>query len=60
MPVTLPRENYEFWLDPDMREAEPLLDLSRPYSEDEMEAYPVSRFVNRPSNDDERCVESVA
>jgi putative SOS response-associated peptidase YedK len=60
MPVILPPENYEVWLDPDMREAEPLLDLLRPYPDEEMEAYPVSRFVNSPSNDDERCVESVA
>lgn len=60
MPVILPPENYDFWLDPDVREREPLLDLLRPHPEDAMEAYPVSRFVNSPSNDDERCVESVA
>ncbi len=60
MPVILPSEDYELWLDPDMWEAEPLLDLLRPYPDDIMEAYPVSRFVNRPSNDDERCVEPVA
>jgi putative SOS response-associated peptidase YedK len=60
MPVILPPEEYELWLDPDMREAEPLLDLLRPYPENVMEAHPVSRFVNSPSNDDKRCVESVA
>jgi putative SOS response-associated peptidase YedK len=60
MPVILPPETYDLWLDPDMREAEPLLDLLRPYPDDVMEAYSVSRFVNSPSNDDERCVESVA
>lgn len=59
MPVILPSETYDLWLDPDMRETEPLLDLLRPYPEDVMEAYPVSRFVNSPSNDDERCVELV-
>ncbi len=59
MPVILPPENYELWLDPDMGEAEPLLDLLRPYPDDVMVAYPVSRLVNSPSNDDERCVESV-
>ena len=59
MPVILPPENYDLWLDPDMREAEPLLDLLRPHPDNVMEAYPVSRFVNSPSNNDERCVESV-
>jgi len=60
MPVILPPETYDLWLDPDMRETELLLDLLRPYPDDGMEAYPVSRFVNSPSNDDERCIESVA
>jgi putative SOS response-associated peptidase YedK len=60
MPVILPAEEYDLWLDPDMGEAEPLLDLLRPYPDDVMEAYPVSRFVNSPSNDSEQCVESLA
>ncbi len=59
MPVILPAEDYGMWLDPDLQEVELLLDLLRPYPDDEMEAYPVSRFVNSPSNDDERCVEPV-
>jgi putative SOS response-associated peptidase YedK len=60
MPVILPPENYDMWLDPDMREAEPLLDLMRPYREDVMEAYPVSKRVNKPSNDEPSCVEPAA
>ena len=60
MPVILSAEEYDLWLDPDMGEAEPLLDLLRPYPDDVMEAYPVSRFVNSPSNDSEQCVESLA
>lgn len=60
MPVILPPETYDLWLDTDMRDTEPLLDLLRPYPDDVMDAYPVSRFVNSPSNDDKRCVESVA
>ena len=31
-----------------------------PYYSAELEAYPVSRFVNRPYNDDKRYVEPVA
>ena len=32
-------------------------ELLRPYEGDDLEAYPVSRHVNRPVNEDERCVE---
>lgn len=60
MPVILPPEEHGLWLDPDMRELELFLDLLQPYFDDLMEAFPVSRFVNSPSNDDEQCVESVA
>lgn len=59
-PVIVTPENCEVWLDPDMREADWLMPLLVPYPSDEMEAYPVSRFVNKPSSDDERCVEPVA
>jgi putative SOS response-associated peptidase YedK len=34
-----------------MLEAEPLLDLLRPYPDDVMEAYPVSKRVNKPSDE---------
>jgi putative SOS response-associated peptidase YedK len=60
MPVILPPEEYGLWLDPDMGEPEPLLDLLRPYPSDVMEAYPVSRRVNKPSNDEPGCVEPAA
>jgi putative SOS response-associated peptidase YedK len=60
MPVIVAPEHYEVWLDPDVRDTEWLTPLLTPYPADEMEAYPVSRFVNSPSNDDKRCVEPVA
>lgn len=60
MPVILPVEDHDMWLDSSFEEKDPLAELLRPYPADEMEAYPVSRFVNRPGNDDERCVERVA
>ena len=31
-----------------------------PYPSEKMNAYPVSTPVNRPSNDDPRCVEPIA
>ena len=59
MPVILPTGSYDVWLD---READrdELYGLLAPYPEDEMEAYPVSRFVNSPSNNDPRCIEPAA
>ena len=60
MPVILPPEVYEVWLDPDVRETDHLLSLLTPYPPGDMEAYPVSRRVNSPSNNEPSCVESVA
>ena len=60
MPAILPPETYDLWLDPTVREAEQLLSLLIPYPPEDMEAYPVSRRVNNPSNNEPSCVESVA
>ncbi len=60
MPVIVAPENYEIWLDPDLHDANRLTPLPTPYPSEALEAYPVSRFVNSPSNDGERCVESIA
>ena len=60
MPVILPPENYGAWLDPGFEEKEALMDLLRPYPSDRMEAYPVSRRVNRPSNNEPSVVEPAA
>jgi putative SOS response-associated peptidase YedK len=59
MPVILPTGSYDAWLDPEADRDE-LYGLLAPYPEDEMEAYPVSRFVNSPSNNDPRCIEPAA
>ena len=59
MPVIVAPDAYDVWLDP-ASEKDELYGLLAPYPEDEMEAYPVSRFVNSPSNNDERCIEPAA
>lgn len=59
MPVILPPEAYELWLDPDAGTDE-LLSVLAPYPADEMEAHPVSIYVNSPSNEGERCIAPVA
>jgi len=60
MPVILHPEDYELWLDPDFDEKEPLTTLLKPYPAEAMEAYPVSRSVNSPSNNEPSIIESVA
>ncbi|MDQ5826786.1 MAG: SOS response-associated peptidase [Chloroflexota bacterium] len=60
MPVILHPEDYGLWLDPDFDEKEPLTTLLKPYPAEAMEAYPVSRRVNSPSNNEPSCIEAVA
>jgi putative SOS response-associated peptidase YedK len=60
MPVILQPRDYELWLDPGVVRAELLQPLLVPYPAEEMEAYPVSRRVNSPDNDDPRCIEPLA
>src|SRR5512133_1261386 len=51
MPVILPREAYESWLDINPQKPETLQKLLAPYPAAEMTAYPVSTLVNSPAND---------
>lgn len=60
MPVILPQENYAPWLDDSLQDTETLSAMLVSYPAERMEAYPVSRFVNSPANNDERCVAPVA
>jgi len=59
MPVILPRERREAWLDV-TRPVEAALALLRPAPDDALEAYPVSRQVNSPAVNEPRNVEPVA
>ena len=60
MLVILPPENYEVWLDPGFDDREALTALLRSYPSEEMEAYPASRRVNKPSNNEPSVVEPAA
>lgn len=51
MPVIIPPEGYALWLDPGLRDAGPLQELMVPYPADQMVASPVSKAVNRTSNE---------
>ena len=59
MPVILPEQAYDLWLDHDTTEAEILNGLLVPYPADEMTAHPVANTVNSPRNDVANCIEPV-
>ena len=60
MPVILPTDAYDGWLDHAVDGAEALLDLLRPYPGGEMIAVPITRRVNNVRNDDAACIEPAA
>jgi putative SOS response-associated peptidase YedK len=57
MPVILPPDGYDRWLDPAAVRRRDLEELLQPYPADAMTAYPVSRYVNSPRNEGPQCVE---
>jgi len=57
MPVVIPPESFDIWLDPDIHDSGKLTRLLRPFHPDEMTAYPVSTLVNNVRNDSAGCVE---
>ena len=60
MPVILPPDAYNVWLDPAMRDVDPVQALLTPYPADQMVAYPVSTRVNNPAYDAPDLVEPLA
>jgi putative SOS response-associated peptidase YedK len=52
MPVILGPEQFGAWLDPTVESEDRLRDLLAPAPEGELVAFPVSRRVNNPANDD--------
>lgn len=57
MPVIIPPEQYDLWLDPEVQDVTQLERLLQPFPSEEMTAYPVSTLVNSPKNDLAECVE---
>lgn len=56
MPVIIPPEHYDAWLDPENDDQKFLLSLLSPYPSDLMEAYEVTKFVNSTRNDSPECI----
>ncbi|MEC4892591.1 MAG: SOS response-associated peptidase [Oscillatoria sp. PMC 1050.18] len=59
MPVILAPEDYDLWLDTEVKEASKLQPLLKPYNSESMTAYPVSTQVNNPRNDTPECIEKI-
>ena len=59
MPVILPRDGIDLWLDTSVRDPEVLEVLLEPYDTDALAYDAVSRRVNSPRNDDPGCLERV-
>ncbi len=56
MPVILPPEHYDCWLDPAEQNLARLAPLLRPYPADLLRADRVSTLVNSPRNDSPECI----
>jgi putative SOS response-associated peptidase YedK len=59
MPVILRPQDYDLWLDPEVRDPKILKPLLRPYLSEEMEAEPVSPKVNKATDDTPDCVKPI-
>jgi len=56
MPVIIPPESYDQWLDPKLNTLEPLQTLLRPFPAEAMKCYEVDPVVNSVANDSPHCV----
>lgn len=56
MPVILRPDDYDVWLDTAIQRPERLVHLFAPFPGEAMETYPVTTYVNSPSNDDPSCI----
>ena len=59
MPVIMPHESLEMWLDSEFADHTQLENLLIPFADDELQAWPVDTLVNKAANDLPQCVEPV-
>lgn len=60
MPVIVPRDAFDLWLDTDHVDARTAAAILQPAPDDLLEAYPVSTAVNRTANDNPKLLEPLA
>lgn len=56
MPVILKPEDYARWLNPETQAPQPLMELLKPFPDEQMQAIPVSTRVNSAKMDDVQCI----
>ncbi|SFA49107.1 Putative SOS response-associated peptidase YedK [Parageobacillus thermantarcticus] len=59
MPVILPQDMHDAWLDAKLEDAGYVKSLLQPYPAEDMKMYEVSTIVNSPKNDVMECIEPV-
>ena len=59
MPVILPRDLEEFWLDTDVQEPSFLSQVLVPYPDNELDTYEVSTLVNSAANDGPAVIQPI-
>jgi putative SOS response-associated peptidase YedK len=60
MPVIAEPADYARWLDPAITDPAAVMDVLKPYPAGEMTAYPISKRVNSPKNNDPAILEAVS
>lgn len=51
MPVIVPPDKYEIWLDPDVTDFDAIRDILKPYNAEQMRRYPISTRLNNSRNE---------
>jgi putative SOS response-associated peptidase YedK len=59
MPVILPDDAYDLWLDPGFQKTDSICDLLKPFDPALMQRFEVSSRVNLVKNDDPACAKPV-
>ena len=57
MPVIIPPDQYDLWLDPARNDEKQMSGMLRPFASTDMTAIPLSTLVNSPKNDVAACIE---
>jgi putative SOS response-associated peptidase YedK len=60
MPVIVPKEDYNLWLDPKVTHISSVAHVLRPYEGNEMTAYPVGIKVNNVKNDGPELIKPIS
>lgn len=59
MPAILDKKNESVWLGNDGQDIDKIISVLKPYPDNRMEAYPVSKMVNSPANDSREVISPV-